>query len=136
MSNEIFIRQLYTLCYRLTGDVQLTQDLCLRTVEKLQRDKLFSSAEGIFVRAAEAAVELLLEQRCSNLSRAIAPDDSIPEIQQALNGLPVKERAVIVLKDIYRLTYPEIERIVQGEEVSYLAHQGRQKLTRIIIDAP
>ena len=132
LKHKELVYKLYNLCYRLTGDKNFAQEICLQTMAKLQRDKLLNHAEGIFIKAAKVAVQLLQEQEYNPLLGSMTHDEEHLKIQQALNYLPLEERVVIVLKHTYALTYPEIEEIIQYEDVSYLLQKGRQRLTHIL----
>ena len=117
--------KLYTLCYRLTGNTQVTEELCLGTVKQI-------SGQDSFQDVAQKAARLLLKDYSVYTPEQPLAEDSFAEVQQALNRLKVEERAVVVLHDVYSLPYATIAMVVGEKEVHPLCHQGRVKVSRLL----
>jgi len=118
--------KLYTLCYRLTGNSQLTEELCFRTVRELKKEDSFTDV-------VQTVARLFLKYSADGPEKPLA-DDPFAEVQQALNRLKVEERTVVVLHDVYGLSYAKIADILGKQEVRPLCSQGRLKLSRYLKD--
>jgi RNA polymerase sigma-70 factor (ECF subfamily) len=145
--NEVF-----TLALRLVGDRELAADVAQeafvrgwRALPKFRGDARFSTwiyritvntASSLRSRAARRRTEriddLLFEPSADGISpeRAGEISELRPRLEAALQLLPVETRAVVVLKDVYDWTHPEI-----GEHLGITVtaskvrlHRGRKRL--------
>jgi len=145
--NEVF-----TLALRLVGDRELAADVAQeafvrgwRALPKFRGDARFSTwiyritvntASSLRSRAARRRTErlddLTLEPHASGMSpeRAGEIAELRPHIEAALKVLPGGTRAVVVLKDVYGWSHPEIaehlEITVTASKVRL--HRGRKRL--------
>ena len=127
---EKLIHRIYNLCYLLTGDTGLAQDLCIKTF--INKEIEYQKDEEAFILLAKKAVKLLMERKCTGFSGNVSSDDHTSELQKALNNLPPKERIVIVLHDTYALSYFQIEPLFPEEDVRILSKDGRKKLANVL----
>jgi RNA polymerase sigma-70 factor (ECF subfamily) len=145
--NEVF-----TVALRLVGDRELAADVAQeafvrswRALSKFRGDARFSTwLHRITVntawthrarasrRRAERLDDLAVEPRAGGLTpeRAGEISDVRPRIESALRALPKGTRAVVVLKDIYGWSHPEIAEhlgiTVPASKVRL--HRGRKRL--------
>ena len=129
MKNRELIYKLYNVCYRVTGDRHLAQELCTNTIEKLRQTTVLDAKDG-FITALKIATELLLRQKACNTAPDEILEDSSMLVQKALMKLPTKERIVVILHDICGLSYSDIMLILINEDVHLLSQRGREKIVR------
>ncbi len=129
MKNRELIYKLYNVCYRVTGDRHLAEELCTNTIEKLPQTTVLD-AKGGFITALKIATELLLRQKAYNTAPDEILEDSSMLVQKALMKLPAKERIVVILHDICGLSYSDIMLILINEDVHLLSQRGREKIVR------
>lgn len=127
MKNRELIYKLYNVCYRVTGDRHLAEELCTNTIEKLPT--VLDAKDG-FITALKIATELLLRQKACNTAPDEILEDSSMLVQKALMKLPTKERIVVTLHDICGLSYSDIMLILINEDVHLLSQRGREKIVR------
>ena len=144
--------EVYTLALRLVGDRELAADVSQeafvrgwRAIPKFRREARFSTwiyritvntASSLRSRAArrrtEPLDELLYEPAAEGMSpeRAGELSELRPRLHAALRTLPPDTRAVVVMKDVYSWTHPEIAEhlgiTVTASKVRL--HRGRKRL--------
>lgn len=144
--------EVYTLAMRLVGDRELAADVAQeafvrawRALPKFRGDSRFTTwmhritvntAWSLRARAARRRTErlddLISEPKATGMSPERAGDlsDMRPRIEAALRDLPAGTRAVVVLKDVYGWSHPEI---AEHLDISVTAakvrlHRGRKRL--------
>jgi RNA polymerase sigma-70 factor (ECF subfamily) len=153
--SELVVRhqnEVYTLALRLVGDRELAADVAQeafvrgwRALPKFRGDSRFSTwmhritvntAWSLRARAArrrtESLDDLVVEPQATGLSpeRAGEVSELRPHLEAALEVLPVGTRTVVVLKDVYGWSHPEI---AEHLDISVTAskvrlHRGRKRL--------
>ena len=153
--SELVVRhqnEVFTLALRLVGDRELAADVAQesflrgwRALPKFRGDARFSTwiyritvntASSLRSRAARRRTErlddLVFEPRATGLSpeRAGEVAELRPRLEEALAVLTTETRAVVVLKDVYGWTHPEI-----GDHLGITVtaskvrlHRGRKRL--------
>lgn len=145
--NEVF-----TLALRLVGDRELAADVAQeafvrgwRALPKFRGDARFSTwiyritvntASSLRARAARRRTERLDDLVHEPHARGISPErageisELRPRLHDALRALPRDTRAVVVLKDVYGWSHPEIAEdlgiTVTASKVRL--HRGRKRL--------
>jgi RNA polymerase sigma-70 factor (ECF subfamily) len=151
---ESLFSMIFRIAFRVTGDVGIAEDICHETFIKFyERGRLFPDANQTkywLIRVAKN-VALNSEKRKTRERDAFArltrlkpaatrssedefiEDETVREVQQALNLLPSKLRVVLVLKEYEGLTYKEIASIMGITEgnVKVRVFRGREKLEKI-----
>jgi RNA polymerase sigma-70 factor (ECF subfamily) len=146
-------KMVHAVAFRMTGSLadaeDLTQETFLRAFQQLdsfRREAKFSTW------LCQIAVNLSLNWRArenrrgdvhskwaenaisENVPRGGFPDELSRRVQEALNKLPVKQRAAIVLTIYEDRTHAEAARILNCTEatVSWRVFAARQKLKRLL----
>ena len=144
--------EVYTLAMRLVGDRELAADVAQeafvrawRALPKFRGDSRFTTwmhritvntAWTLRAKAAKRRTErlddLAFEPQASGMTPERAGDlsDVRPRVEGALRKLPAGTRAVVVLKDVYGWSHPEI---AEHLDISVTAakvrlHRGRKRL--------
>lgn len=149
----------YTLAYRLTGRqedaLDVTQDAYLRAwkgIGKFRGEARFSTwIYRITANAASSHTSRRRRDRTEPLDEAIDAADERPEVHpadsaertedaselaRALQVLPAKQRAVVVLKDVYALSHEEIsdELGISVSAAKVRLHRGRKRLRDLLYE--
>jgi RNA polymerase sigma-70 factor (ECF subfamily) len=153
--SELVVRhqnEVYTLALRLVGDREMAADVAQeafvrgwRALPKFRGDSRFTTwmhritvntAWSLRAKAARRRTEriddLAFEPRSTGMSpeRAGELSELRPRIESALSVLPIGTRTVVVLKDVYGWSHPEI---AEHLDISVAAskvrlHRGRKRL--------
>mgnify|MGYP001194870699 CR=1 FL=1 len=144
--------EVYTLAVRLVGDHELAADVsqeafvrAWRALPKFRGEARFSTwmhritfntALTLRARSArhrtEQLEDLIFEpaEKGMNPERAGDMTDVQPRIEEALRDLPTGMRSVVVLKDVYEWSHPEISRHlgISVTAAKVRLHRGRKRL--------
>ena len=158
---KAYVRRIYAVCYRFTGDAaeaqDLTQEVFLRVFRTLRS---FRAGEGSFQvwlhrltrnllidhyrrnrvhRASEPLEQLLpvLEERSSATSRTdsvLAGREAAEQLASALQELSPELREAVILRDLEGLEYRDIAAVLRIPEgtVKSRINRGRGELARIL----
>jgi RNA polymerase sigma-70 factor (ECF subfamily) len=149
---DAYQARLYRLACRLSGDPEEARDLVQEAFLRLARSRTSLPQDGGH---AEAWLVKTLVNLCRDRGRklrvrrkhrentsASAPPPAAPEsaamarmaVQQALNQLPLRRRAVVALRELEGLGTDEIARVLglARATVRWHLHAGRRDLKKIL----
>jgi RNA polymerase sigma-70 factor (ECF subfamily) len=142
-------RLVTVLCAMLDGDrataAELADETCARALERWDRVGRMASPGGWAYRVAcnLARRRFWHGRRAADVSRLVAtpheastPDWSL-EVRDAVESLPPRERAAVMLRYVADLSQDEIAHAlhVTPGTVAASLHAGREKLARLLADA-
>lgn len=152
---------IYALAFRLSGDEQDARDIvqetylrAYRSIRKFRGEASFSTwLYRITANCASTArgrrrrmrlVSIDAEPRCADLPADPDPDALASatverdRLVRALRALPLAQRTVIVLRDIYGLTHDEIatELGISGAATRVRLHRARRQLRAAVVPEP
>ena len=147
-------RQVYTLAYRLVGDRQEAEDVAqeaylraYRSLRGFRGDSRFetwmyrivSNVAMTHLRRRKRFGDLMVDEREAP-DPEVRPTDELverDELKRALDALPVGQRTVVVLKDVYGLSCQEIGDQIGVSEgaVKVRLHRARRRLKELIYGA-
>lgn len=130
----IKLRQLYTLAYRLTGDVETAMKLAEEVSIHLFLDgHREDCSTRLNLKGIKTSCSFYL-RRYKNLAGQKLVQESVHRIQQALNILPPEEKVAVVLRDTYGLSCVEVGSVLNWsqEKVHSTIARGRYHLCRYL----
>jgi RNA polymerase sigma-70 factor, ECF subfamily len=142
-------RQVFRVALRLLGSVEDAQDASQETLLRLHRhlagiDELQSCGAWLYRVTVNIANDMLRRRRkivplaempCrADAEGAISLEERRDLVSRALLGLPEKERAAIVLRDIEGLSTREVAAILNSSEATVRSQisTGRVKLKKLV----
>ena len=147
-------RQVYTLAYRLVGDRHEAEDVAQEAYLRAYRSlrgfrgdarfetwlhRIVANAAMTHLRRRGRFGDLLSDQGAEVLSlqpaaRQVEETVEEDEVKRALQALPLSQRTVVVLKDIYGFSCQEIAEEVGATEgaVKVRLHRARKRLKELI----
>ncbi len=144
-------RQVYTLAYRLVGDRQEAEDVAQEAYLRAYRSlrgfrgdarfetwmyRIVSNVAMTHLRRRKRFGELVADETGGPEPEVRPTDDLVErdELKRALEALPIGQRTVVILKDVYGLTCQEIGDQIGVSEgaVKVRLHRARKRLKDLI----
>ncbi len=144
-------RRVYTLAYRLVGDRQEAEDVAQEAYLRAYRSlpgfrgdarfetwmyRIVSNVAMTHLRRRNRFGDLVAEERDTPEPELRPTDDLVErdELKRALEALPLGQRTVVVLKDVYGLSCQEIGDQIGVSEgaVKVRLHRARKRLKELI----
>ncbi len=146
-----FLAPVYSLAFRMTGSVEqaedLTQDIFVKAWQKLS---LFRGESAFFTWLYRLALRICLRGRKGKAAHLPGnmplEDNNLPQssnggrwdtddrldLLRAINRLPARTRAAVILFDIEGYTHAEVASLLNIREGTSkaLVHRGRQRIKR------